>query len=336
MGPSAAAIAAKERANKRMAVKEATAAAMGLKVSEPPARTSMPLQRLATKTAEEQADEDERAAEAAANAAATAAKSKIATEEAAAKATLVQETLKQAFKESSPNAKAKQATISDVNLFFTDAKLGAGVSVSGDGSVASSGRLGSQLCNHWMQASSRSPLIYSVALLLEDIQPDTTVGIVGRNFFPSEWDGDLAMSPHSVMMRCGDGSIRQKGRGTSYRLRALQNGAKLNVIVDMQLRELTIELLGPTPGSILSSVQVEGIPAEVTIAVGFTNGPPQRVQVVGCTAEVPGMKLEGKLTKDLWDDDNVIKPLPLNVKKEGSDQAQAQAEIAKVSSSLDQ
>ena len=54
----------------------------------------------------------------------------------------------------------------------------------------------------------------------------------------------------------------------------------------------------------------------------------QRVRIVGCKSEKPEMVLMGKLRKDLWDDDNVQTPLPLNVKKERGELQQQQAEIA--------
>ena len=61
----------------------------------------------------------------------------------------------------------------------------------------------------------------------------------------------------------------------------------------------------------LSSLELESLPAELTIAVGFGAGgagvPQQRVRIVGCTCEKPGMKLNGKRVKDLWDDENVQK-----------------------------
>ena len=155
---------------------------------------------------------------------------------------------------------------------------------------------------------------------------------VGRNYFPSTWDTEspLARSSHAVMLRCGDGSVTHKGKATSFILKKLSSGARLNLIMDMQTREMTIELLGNSPGQIVSSIAVENIPSEITIAVGFAaGGATQRVRVVGCKSEKPDMVLTGKFRKDLWDDDNIIKPLTLNSSnKERGMLQQKQNEIA--------
>ena len=47
------------------------------------------------------------------------------------------------------------------------------------------------------------------------------------------------------------------------------------------------------------------------------------------------MKLLGKLKKDLWDEDNKVEPLALNVKKVEPTLLQAQQNEAKVAQSLD-
>mmetsp|Transcript_15913 Transcript_15913/g.43172 ORF Transcript_15913/g.43172 Transcript_15913/m.43172 type:complete len:184 (-) Transcript_15913:417-968(-) len=133
--------------------------------------------------------------------------------------------------------------------------------------------------------------------------------------------GAAAVSPHT----CFCVSLRTRCRpsvGTCCMLpgrrRPVKSGARLNVVIDMQIRELTIELLD-TKGTIASSITVEGIPGEVAVAVSFGPGR-HAVRLVGNETEKPAMKLLGKLRKDLWDDENVIAPMALNVKK-GSDAA---------------
>lgn len=218
-------------------------------------------------------------------------------------------------------------------LKFVSSKSGAGVTLTHGGAVAASAgaAVGAQLGDTWM-AGGRNPLVWTCALVLEEVAPDTLVGVVGRNYFPSAWDGEapLARSSHAVVLRCGDGSIKHKGKGTSFILRPIASGARLQLVLDMQKLEMTIELLSKADGPVLSSVTVEGVPSEVTLAVGFAaGGAPQRVRLVGCTSEKPEMVLLGKLRKDLWDDDNVQKPLPLNVKeKERGPQQMHDAEIA--------
>ena len=163
---------------------------------------------------------------------------------------------------------------------------------------------------------------------------DTVIGVVGRNFFPSTWDAEspLTKSTHAVVLKCGDGSVTHKGKNTSFILRPLESGARLHMIADMQKLELTVELVGKDAmgiDKVLSSLTVEGIPSEVTLAVGFAaSAASQRVRIVGCKSEKPEMVLMGKLRKDLWDDDNIQTPLPLNVKKERGELQQQQAEIA--------
>lgn len=79
------------------------------------------------------------------------------------------------------------------------------------------------------------------------------------------------------------------------RRRPVKSGARLNVVIDMQIRELTIELLD-TKGTIASSITVEGIPGEVAVAVSFGPGR-HAVRLVGNETEKPAMKLLGKLRK---------------------------------------
>jgi hypothetical protein len=85
----------------------------------------------------------------------------------------------------------------------------------------------------------------------------------------------------------------------------------------------------------LPFLAIEAVPAEVTLVVGFCAGGPQSVRVVACTKELPEMKLLGKLKKDLWDEDNKVEPLALNVKKVEPTLLQAQQNEAKVAQSLD-
>ena len=219
-------------------------------------------------------------------------------------------------------------------LVWTTEKLGQGVNVSADGATASRQASGwsAQLGNEWMQGG-RHPRIYTVALVLDNVLPETTIGIVGRNFFPSDWCEPLRASRHAIVVECGSGRFSVKGKSTSFVMRPLTNGARLQLTLDMQLQELTVELLGDGPGVITSSLTVEGIPAEVALCVGFCAGGPQSVRIIGCTSEKPEMLLLGKLQKDLWDEDNRIEPLPLNAKKERG-MLQQQQNIAKMAAQL--
>lgn len=230
-----------------------------------------------------------------------------------------------------------------VPLAFTAKKAGAGVTLDGGGKTAASDgkAVGSQLADTWM-AGGRNPLIWTCAIALEEVSADTVIGIVGRNYFPSEWDGTtpLTKSTHAVVLRCGDGKVSHKGKATSFILRPLTSGAKLNLTIDLQKLELTVDLLGKdlgAGGQVVSSVTVEGVPGgELTLAVGFAaSGAAQRVRIVGCKSEKPDMVLTGKFRKDLWDEDNIQTPLALNVKggKDRGPQQQNEA-MAMVAASL--
>ena len=222
-----------------------------------------------------------------------------------------------------------------IDLRWTQDKVGIGVSVGGDGGTASrqASGWGVQLADHWMAGAGKNPMVWTVAVALDEVEPDTCIGIVGRNYWPSDWADPLTSCQHAIVMRCGDGRISYKGKNTSFVLRPLTSGARLHLVLDMQTRELTFELLTSKPGLapvVTGSVTVDGIPAELTLAVGFASGGRQSVRVAGCTREKPDMKLLGKMRKDLWDDDNIIKPLPLNVKKERGlrDQQLSEMEVA--------
>ena len=196
----------------------------------------------------------------------------------------------------------------EVALRWTDEKLAAGVSLNATRDTASSAKLGAQLCDTWI-AGGRKGMIWTVALQLESVTDDTTIGIVGRNFYPSSWESELAASRHAIVLRCGDGMVTYKGKSSSFVLRPLKSGDKLSLTLDMQTLAMTVELMGKDVGSILASVELESLPAELTVAVGFAasakGAPQQRVRIVGCTCEKPGMQLSGKRVKDLWDDENV-------------------------------
>jgi len=222
-----------------------------------------------------------------------------------------------------------------VPLAWASEKVGPAVNVSGDGMTASrsASGCGVQLTNEWMRGG-RDPHIYTIALALDTVLPGTTIGIVGRNYWPSDWAEPLEKSHHAIVLECSSGHFYIKGKSTSFMLKPLTSGARLNLTLDMQVQEMTIDLVGTQPGQILSSMSIEKIPAEVTLAVGFCAGGAQSVRVIGCTMEKPEMKLLGKLKKDLWDEDNKVEPLPLNMKKERGLQQQAE-NIAKEALNLE-
>ena len=121
------------------------------------------------------------------------------------------------------------------SLRFLSSKVGPGVSLSEGGAVAAyDGSVGSwsaQIGDAWISKD-----VTTIALSCEELSEDTAIGIVGRNFFPSDWDAPLQKSGHAVVLRAGDGKVFHKGRNTSFFLKPLENGSRINVILDMQAR----------------------------------------------------------------------------------------------------
>ena len=202
-------------------------------------------------------------------------------------------------------------------LAFTPA---AGVTLSRLGSTAHSdeepsngARPAVARCNRWMRAG-RKALVWRVTFDLREIQPDTCIGVLGRNYtHPCNWHTDLFSSKHAVVVRCGDGSVFRKGQRTPLILRPLPTkGCKLRLTLDQQALELTLEVLGKEQSSVLGSLVVETLAAsEVTPAIGFASGgEPQSVRLVSCSSEAPTLSpSSASKTKDLWDDDNIVQPL---------------------------
>ena len=101
-----------------------------------------------------------------------------------------------------------------IDLRWTQDKVGIGVSVGGDGGTASrqASGWGVQLADHWMAGAGKNPMVWTVAVALDEVEPDTCIGIVGRNYWPSDWADPLTSCQHAIVMRCGDGRISYKGK----------------------------------------------------------------------------------------------------------------------------
>ena len=194
-------------------------------------------------------------------------------------------------------------------------RQGQGVSLSGERSVA--GRhakkaWGVQLADQWMSKD-----VHTIALLLEQVTEHCYIGVVGRNYFPSAWDAPLKETTHATVVHAADGRVFTKRSSTSFFLKPLESGARLQLTVDMSSREITYELFDPEdPSRVLSSLSVEGIPAECALAVCFGPGGEQRVKIVGTSIE-KAVDDRGKMVKDLWDEENVVPPLKVNERSFG-------------------
>ena len=339
---SAAVKAQKERAAKAAAIKDAIAAEKGLRPSSAastPRATVTPPKPLLSEAEQEEVDEEAMKAESASKIAQAEGKAaaKAEMEEAATKATSGGAALQALLKEAAIDVRDLEPDKQHaVPLKWTDQKLAQGVSLNAARDTASSTKRGAQLCDTWITGGKRG-MIWTIALALESVTEDTTIGVVGRNFFPSSWEEELAASRHSIVLRCGDGAVSYKGKRSSFVLRPLKSGDKLTLTLDMQTQQMTVELMGKSPGSVLSSLELEALPAELTVAVGFGTGgsgvPQQRVRVVGCTCEKPGLQLNGKRVKDLWDDENVQR-LEDELEAKKAEAGSIGAEEAKVASAM--
>lgn len=199
-----------------------------------------------------------------------------------------------------------------IELSWRSDKLGDGIQLDSTCKTVarhSKAGYGVQLMDAWLTKD-----ITTVALECNQLTEDCCIGIVGRNYNPGDWNGDLMQSTHAVVLHCGTGRVSFKGAETNFVLRPLVSGARLVLTIDMQTREMTFELMGAT-GAVESSLVVEGVPAELAVAVCLGPGE-QRVRLAACEMQKPDKVLLGKSVKDLWDEENVVPPLAQNVRSD--------------------
>ena len=102
-------------------------------------------------------------------------------------------------------------------MVWCSGKLGAAVTLSGDQRVcsrSSTSGWGVQLASEWLTKD-----IHTVALACEQLDGDAFIGVVGRNFYPSDWDVPLSQTKHAVAMDVKTGRFTHKGANTSFVLR---------------------------------------------------------------------------------------------------------------------
>jgi len=133
------------------------------------------------------------------------------------------------------------------------------------------------------------------------------------------------------------GSQRQRDKiaGTQPPARCVvRSGSIVHLVVDLDRRELTVEVLSnATPSAeVLSSVVIEGLPVEVGVAVGFASGEEQRVRILAMKEEEARSRSTPpcKMLADLWDDDHRVAPLKQRGRRSRdlSDQLQLSVQIA--------
>tara|TARA_B110001452_G_scaffold139879_1_gene116248 strand:- start:261 stop:959 length:699 start_codon:yes stop_codon:yes gene_type:complete len=205
-----------------------------------------------------------------------------------------------------------------VELAWRSDKLGDGIQLDSSCKTVSrhsKSGYGVQLTDAWLTKD-----ITTVAIECQQLTEDCCIGIVGRNYNPGDWNGNLMQSSHAVVLHCASGRVSFKGAETNFVLRPLVTGARLVLTIDMQTREVTFELMGAS-GSVESSLIVEGLPAELAVAACFGPGE-QRVRLAACEMQKPEKELLGKMVKDLWDEENIVPPLQHNVRSDDSVQTQ--------------
>ena len=224
-------------------------------------------------------------------------------------------------------------------------KLGGGIELDQERRVASRAGGGDdgwacQLLDRWLSKETTT-----IALCCEKLAGDAQIGLVGRNYYPGSWDAPLSESRHAVVIDVKTGHVHRKGKETmltlpdaavaaniadSFRRQlrggieggkrrgrnaaVVPSGALLQLVVDMRHRELTVQLMArEMPGedpTVISEVTIEELPAEVAVAVCFGPGE-HAVRVLGSSTAKPDAH-RCSTQRDLWDEFNVIPPIPMH------------------------
>ena len=181
--------------------------------------------------------------------------------------------------------------------------------------------------------------ILTIGLEFERLGGAACFGVVGLNFgsrHGGSGGGSLLgeappySSRHAILVDAASGVLHFKGRVSPLALPParvmcvasgerrpprLRSGSRVNLIVNMGRRELTVELLkddGRGGVEVAANLEIDGLPAEVAVAIGL--GPSSgesRVRLAGSTLAPADVAEDyGKTMKDLWDQSNVQPLLP--------------------------
>lgn len=193
-------------------------------------------------------------------------------------------------------------------LLWVNTKLGSGVTVSDDKKTVArdvGAGWGVQLFDSWLASTGQTT--YNVADVMLEVETVTDgnlmVGIVGRNFWPSEWSQSLAGNKHAVVAHLDKGEVWRKETKSDLLLGKVQTGMRIHLSIEMLRREMTVDLLD-SDNSLVRSVTVGDLPPELTVAICMGPGA-QKVRIVGSSTDTAAGQYLGKTNKDLWDDDNV-------------------------------
>uniref|UniRef100_A0A7S4B574 Uncharacterized protein n=2 Tax=Chrysotila carterae TaxID=13221 RepID=A0A7S4B574_CHRCT len=222
-------------------------------------------------------------------------------------------------------------------LKWCSTKLGNGISLDAEAKTVSrfaSSGWGVQLTDIFL--NSRGDDTATAVIVCEKLGSEAFFGVVGNNFYPGDWDIALSESLHATVINASEGrSFHHQSPGL-MQLRPLKAGSRIKIEVDMQLREMRIELLEKSPSTNdigTFSISMEHLPPEVTLAVGFGTGE-NRVRIESSSVSRSGKHPSNKLHPDLWDEDNKVQPLALQDTIKESEQAKMARQEAKVAAFL--
>jgi len=218
-------------------------------------------------------------------------------------------------------------------LHWTTEKLGMGISLNSERDTVSRNTRsgwGVQLADVWLSARGNDAA--SVVLACEAIGEQAYFGVVGRNYFPGDWDTPLNESHHAVVVDASHGRSYLKQEKGSLLLQPLVSGSRIKLEVNMQLRELRVSLLNSMPSTedtVDFEIALDYLPPEVTLAVCFGPGE-NRVRIESSDVERTNKHPANKQRKDLWDEDNKVEPMTL----QGPLVESAQAKVNRNSSNI--
>ena len=135
---------------------------------------------------------------------------------------------------------ASAAEPEEISLKWRQDKLGDGIQLDSETTTVSrrcQSGFGVQLADAWFTKD-----ITTVAIECHEMTDDMYLGVVGRNYNPQDWNGKLSESKHAIVLHAATGRVYHKGAETSFVLRPLTSGARLIMTIDMQTRELSLEL----------------------------------------------------------------------------------------------
>ena len=113
-------------------------------------------------------------------------------------------------------------------------------------------------------AGGRNPLVWTCALVLEEVSEGTLIGVVGRNYNVEAWDASLRESRHAVVVHAGTGLVYRKRLGTILGLpHSRRDGGAVgrlfrSVRSSVLILGLTVSIHGCPDGA--DAVLVDGLP----------------------------------------------------------------------------